>query len=411
MRLLIVNFAGDIRTDFHRLNSGGAETYYAQKYSIESYARLRQYAEEVADLIYLTEEAYDEVLPNGVRAIGCGFRQFEDIDPKKIIQLIENYDPTHLVLLTVDKNVLDWAVKRKIPTITTFANAISMQSSTPLHSLLRRIKNHRIVSLLNQPNIEWVGSYGINSSKKLQKLGVKPEKIVPWDFLIDANPGGFSPKILSKSKQDWSLCYIGSISEDKGVGDLLKAVKQLRSRSISVRLGLVGSDSTNFAKDMIAKLGLEDSVELLGFVPNHEVEPLMNSMDLVIVPSRHNYPEGFPLVIHHALRACTPIVASNHPMFKGYLQHQVNAMIFPEANASALANCVEEVLTNTDTYRRISEVSHATWHQLRLPVKWADLVSRWVSQSPADHQWLADHSLNGSKQKTTEQVSLHADYA
>ncbi|MGG6240556.1 glycosyltransferase family 4 protein [Nodosilinea sp. AN01ver1] len=411
MRLLIINFAGDIRTDFYRLNSGGPETYYAQKYSIDSYARLRQYAEEVADLVYITQEAYDELLPNGVRAIGCGFRQFEDIDHKKIIQLIEKFDPTHLVLFTVDKNVLDWAVKKKIPTITTFANGISMQTSSPLHSLVKRLKNRRIISLLNQPNIEWVGSYGINSSRKLQHLGVKPEKIVPWDFLIDPNPGNFSPKILHPNQRNWSLCYIGAICEEKGVGDLLKAVKQLKSRSVSVHLNLVGSDSTNFAKNMIDKLDLQDSVELLGFVANHEVEPLMNSMDLVIVPSRHNYPEGFPLVIHHALRACTPIVASNHPMFKGYLQHHVNAMIFPEADVSALADCVEEILTNADVYRRISEVSHATWQQLRLPVKWADLVNRWASQSSTDYQWLADHSLNGSKQKAEEEFYLHADYA
>lgn len=410
MRLLIVNFAGDIRTDFYRLSSGGDETYYAQKYSIEAYAKLRQYAEEVADLVYITQEAYDELLPNGVRAIGCGFHQYEDIDPEKVIQSIEKYNPTHLVLFTVDKNVLNWAVEKKIPTITTFANAISMQSSSPLHSLIRRIKNHRVVSLLNQPNIEWVGSYGMNSSRKLQQLGVRPEKIVPWDFLIDANPGDFSPKLLQSDQQNWNLCYIGAICEEKGVGDLLKAVKKLKSKSVPVHLNLVGSDNTNFAKDMIAKLDLKDSVELLGFVPNHEVEPLMNSMDLVIVPSRHNYPEGFPLVIHHALRACTPVVASDHPMFRGYLQHHVNAMIFPEANVSALADCVEEVLTNADIYQRISEVSHATWRQLRLPVKWADLVGRWVSQSPVDDQWLTDHSLNGSKQKAREKFYLHADY-
>ena len=173
----------------------------------------------------------------------------------------------------------------------------------------------------------------------------------------------------------------------------------------------MGSDETSFAKDLIAKLDLEDSVKLLGFVPNHEVEPLMNSMDLVIVPSRHNYPEGFPLVIHHALRACTPIVASDHPMFKGYLQHHVNAMIFPEAKVSDLANCVEEVLTNADLYQRISAASHATWHQLRLPVKWADLVNRWVSQSSVDRQWLAENSLNGCRQMTKEKFSLHTDYA
>ncbi len=399
MRLLIVNFAGDLREDLQRLSAGGDETYYAQRYTIASYAGLRQYADEVASLVYLTPTAYDEVLPNGVRAMSCGSQGFADIDPKTIIQTIEAYNPTHLVLLVMDKNVLSWAVEKKIPTITTFANTIPIQSSSPLHRFIRSIKNHKIVRLLNQPNIEWVGSYGINSSRKLQQLGVKAEKIIPWDFLIDSNLGGFSPKSFDPKKQTWNLCFIGTICEDKGVGDLLKAVQQFKARSVAVRLTLVGSDSADFAKNMIAKLGLEDVVELPGFVPNHEVEPLMHRADLVIVPSRHKYPEGFPLVIHHALRACTPIVASDHPMFKGYLRHQANAMIFPEGNVAALADCIETVLTDADLYQQISAVSHDTWHQLRLPVKWADLVNHWASQTAADHQWLVDQSLSHSGQQ------------
>ncbi|HSM82599.1 MAG TPA: glycosyltransferase family 4 protein [Nodosilinea sp.] len=399
MRLLIVNFAGDLREDLQRLSAGGNETYYAQRYSIAAYAGLRQYADEVASLVYLTPTAYDELLPNGVRAIGCGFKGFDDLDPNAIIQTIEAYNPTHLVLLVMDKHVLSWAVEKKIPTVTTFANTIPIQSASPLHRLVRSLKNQKIVKLLNQPNIEWVGSYGINSSRRLQQLGVKAEKIVPWDFLIDANPGSFSPKSLDLQKQTWNLCFIGTICEDKGVGDLLKAVQRLKARSVTVRLTLVGSDSANFAKPMIAKLGLGDAVDLPGFVPNHEVEPLMHRADLVIVPSRHKYPEGFPLVIHHALRACTPIVASNHPMFQGYLQHQANAMIFPEGNVAALADCIETVLTDAALYQQISAVSHHTWHQLGLPVKWADLVNRWASQTAADRQWLAAQSLKNSGQQ------------
>lgn len=402
MRLLIVNFAGDIRTDFQRLASGGDETYYAQKYSIDAYAGLRQYADEVANLVYLTPEAYDVVLSNGVRAIGCGFHQYKDINIQKVIQLIEEYNPTHLIVSLFDADVLNWAVNHRIPTITTFLGTIPTQNASVVHSLVRRIKNQRIVGLLNQPNIHWVGSYGINSSKRLQRLGVKPEKIVPWDFLVDPNPGKFLPKPFPSDKRIWNLCYVGNICEAKGVGDLLKAVKVLKGKSIPVKLSVVGSDNSNFAKDLISTLDIADCVELLGFVSNHTVEPLMNQADLVIVPSRHTYPEGFPLVIHHALKACTPIVASDHPMFGGYLRHGVNAMIFPEGNILALSACIEDVLTNAELYERISKISHETWHKLRLPVKWADLANRWINQSLSGQKWLASHSLAN----TTKQLAL-----
>ncbi|MFQ4136196.1 glycosyltransferase [Nodosilinea sp. PGN35] len=397
MRLLIVNFAGDIRKDFYRLASGGDETYYAQKYSIDAYARLRTFANEVANLVYLTQESYDETLPNGIRAIGCGFHHYQDIDFQKIINLVEAYNPTHLIISSMDKDVLKWAADREIPTITTFLGAIPVRNISILHNVVRRLKNQEIVAILNRPNFQWIGSYGINSSRRLQQLGVKPKKIIPWDFLVDHSPGGFLPKSSPLPRKNWKLCYVGSVSEDKGVGDLLKAIKVLKDKALPIHLDLVGSDDSGFAKKMISQLGIEDCVKPVGFVPNHAVEPLMNQADLVVVPSRHRYPEGFPLVIHHALRACTPIVASDHPMFEGYLRHGVNAMIFPEGNSLALSTCVERVLTNAELYESISRSSHPTWCQLRLPVKWADLAHRWISQTEDDQQWLACHSLVSSK--------------
>ncbi|NEQ88464.1 MAG: glycosyl transferase family 1, partial [Moorea sp. SIO2I5] len=40
MRLLIIQYAGDYREAFERLANGGPETYYAQKYSVDSVAEI-----------------------------------------------------------------------------------------------------------------------------------------------------------------------------------------------------------------------------------------------------------------------------------------------------------------------------------------------------------------------------------
>lgn len=390
MRLLIVQYAGDYRAAFHRVWSGGNETYYAQKYSINAIAELKQYTDDLACLCCSTREAYDEILPNGVRAIGGGLNPSTDAD--KLIHLIENYRPTHLVLCSLIGSVLDWAVNQNIPILTTFAHSLSNIS------LKQKLNNVVMAKKLNHPTVEWVGSYGLNACHQLRSMGVNPNKIIPWDFLIDEHPGNFAPKALVTGKAPWQLCYVGSISPAKGVGDVLAAVARLTAKQVPVRLTLVGSDSSNFAAQTIAKLGIEDHVELLGTVSNSEIEPLMHEMDLVLVPSRHNYTEGFPLVIHHALRACTPIVASNHPMFRHYLQHRVNAMIFPAGKPAAMAKCIETVLTDARLYQQISSVSHQTWQQLRLPVKWADLLHHWLQQTPDDRQWLAAHTLASAYQ-------------
>lgn len=393
MRILVVNYAGDVRDAWKKIAAGENETYYAQKYSLESYAGLRQYADEVAVLTCLTQDAYNEEITSGFRTLGGGFHQDSDIDKSRLINLIESYNPTHLILCMINKGILGWAISHRVPAIAIFANSISAQSPSFIKGLVRKIKNSRLARLLNHPNIEWVGSYGINSSLELQRSGVNPAKIIPWDYLVDTDAGSLLPKTAPSQEKVFSLCYVGSISEDKGVGDLLEAIATLKAQSFPVHLKIIGADHANFAGDMIAKLNLADCVDLLGIVPNSIIESTMHCADLVVVPSRHQYPEGFPLVIHHALRACTPIVASDHPMFASHLQHRENAMIFPQGNALAMVDCIREVLTNQDLYQKISALSHPTWYKLRLPVKWADLAHRWASQTSGNRQWLSEHSL------------------
>ena len=41
----------------------------------------------------------------------------------------------------------------------------------------------------------------------------------------------------------------------------------------------------------------------------------------------------------------------------------------------------------------MSKSSAATWEGLQCPVKFAELIRRWLSETPEDDRWLAGHSL------------------
>ena len=385
MNVLILQYAGDYREAFNRLTQGGNETYYAQKYSVDAVSDLRRRVDSVSFVCCIGKTPYDEVLENGVRVINAGFQG--QVQPKQLIQLLEDLKPTHLVMQTPIPAVLEWAIRRQIKILAVFAESIMTQGwRNKLHSF-------RLAKLLNHKQVDWVGSYGITSSVLLNKIGVKPDKIVPWDFLIDETPGSYSPKPLLNISTP-TLLYVGLMSEPKGVGDILDAIVELRSRKRSVALKLVGLDRENEFLSKAKRLQIEDQVEFLGVVPNRAIVPLMRQSDLVLVPSRHNYPEGFPLVVHHALCARTPIIASDHPMFVRHLKHNENAMIAPAGNPAALAACIEQTITDPNLYFRLSKASYDTWYELRLPVKWAELINQWVLSSESSRQWLFEHRLS-----------------
>lgn len=385
MRLLILQYAGDYREATQRLAAGGFETYYAQKYSVDAVAEIGKQIEEVAVLCCMTAEPYNQVLENGVRAIGAGYSEKVQVD--QLIKLIEQQNPTHLIVRTPIRRVFAWAIKHKIPAMALFAESIAARSWRS------RLGNYLLASLLNNKQITWIGTYGINSSLSFKNIGVNTDKIVPWDFINTETPDLFTPKTLQKTTDTWELFYIGSMIEAKGVGDILESVAKLKAKSFPVSLRIAGKDKDTFYANKAKQLGIADCVEFLGIVPNNTVVTLMREADVVLIPSRHEYPEGFPLAITHALCSRTPIVTSDHPMFKNNLRHGVSAMIFPSGNSIALAETITKLLTDPELYFSLSLASATAWEQLQIPVKWAEMINRWLDDSQENQQWLFEHRL------------------
>ena len=386
MRLLMVQYAGDYREAVQRFAVGGPETYYAQKYSVDAVAEIGKQIEEVVVLCCITTEPYNEVLQNGVRAIGAGFNQNFQI--KTLIKLIEEQNPTHLVVRTPIREVFHWAIKNKVRTIATLADSFLLKG------LPNKLRNYWLAYLLNNKQIEWIGNHGINSCKSLEKIGVKSNKIIPWDFVSPVTPDSFSPKTIRRNVNTWNLLYVGSVIESKGVGDILESIEKLRTKNFSVSLKIVGEGETEYFINKAKELQIEDCIEFLGLKPNSVVRDLMREVDLILIPSRHEYPEGFPFTIYEALCSRTPIVVSDHPMFENNLKDSINAMFFPAGNSNALSECIEKLLSDSGLYSSLSVASYDAWKQLQIPVKWDELINRWLHDSPEDQQWLLAHRLS-----------------
>ncbi|MCU0527387.1 MAG: glycosyltransferase [Elainella sp. Prado103] len=385
MRLLIVQYIGDYREAFQRFAAGEEETYYAQKYSVDFVAKLGQQVEQVGVLCCITTEVYDEVLENGVRAIGAGFQGEVNFD--QIVQKIAQFRPTHLVINTPVRKLLKWVTEQQLAALVVIAD--SFQAT----NLKTRITNFLLSRRLNHPNIHWVCNHGVTASDSLQKLGVNPNKIIPWDWPHRITPRQFEPKCLSAKPDGYDLVYVGSISETKGVGDAIRAVAKLRSDQFPVRLKLAGRGEIAPFKSLAEQLNLTDHIEFLGLVPNPKIVHLMRSADLVLVPSRPEYPEGFPMTIYESLCSRTPVVASTHPMFVKRLQHRSNAMLFRASDPAACADSIREALSQPDLYHQISQATEATWQRLQLPVQWGTLIQRWLENNPENHHWLYQHRL------------------
>ena len=208
-------------------------------------------------------------------------------------------------------------------------------------------------------------------------------------------PDVYPAKEIEPGRNAVRLFYAGVIRETKGIGDCILAVKRLREGGMDATLTVAGSGSVDEFRQRAESLGVAASVRFLGRIPHVSVLELMHEHDVTLVPSQHGYPEGLPLTIYDAYCSKSPLVASDHPMFRGRVQDGESALIFRGGDADSLAGRIRELMSNPALYAALSRNCTAAWERLQIPVTWGDLLEKWLDGSAEANAWLAAHSLAG----------------
>ena len=384
--VVIVQHAGDYAEAYRRIHGGGGETYYAQRYSLDVVGELVSATTAVTTICCTSDVEEDAVLDNGVRVINM--RSQGLVDERRVWQLIRACGATHLLLRTPQMQVLKHALAD--PAIESVL--LTLADSFGSEGLRNRVRAWRLRRVMNHPKVAWIGNHGVNSSESLRRIGVDPARIVPWDWPHEITPHQFAAK-TARAERPWNLLFVGAVVETKGIGDVMRAVRVLKDKGVAVHLSYAGKGDTATYAALAAELRIAERVNCLGLVKHSAVMPLMRDADLVVVPSRHEYPEGFPMTIYEALSSRTPIVASDHPMYGRHLGESQAASIYPAGDHAALAAAIETLMTDAARYAALSAASAAAWDRLQLPVSWGKLVQDWLQPLPRQRAALSQYAL------------------
>lgn len=98
--------------------------------------------------------------------------------------------------------------------------------------------------------------------------------------------------------------YVGRITKDKGLFDLIAATNMVSGQYPDAELWIVGPDEVGIQKDLLGQVGVNSRVRWLGqtFHPEH----YMAAADILLLPS---YREGFGSVIIEAAACRIPAIA------------------------------------------------------------------------------------------------------
>lgn len=199
----------------------------------------------------------------------------------------------------------------------------------------------------------------------------------------DSWPGGAGS--APRHPWQWRLLYVGRLHPDKGTEDAVRALTDLPR---AVTLTFAGSwdprEETALA-GVVAELGLQTRVTMLGQLPPERVAELYRSFDALVFPVRWDEPWG--LVPLEAMACGCPVIATGRGGSGEYLRDGENCLLVPVRDPVALAAAVARLGDSAelrDSLRKdgIETAARYTEAGFNASVdvtcaRWAGLVRAW----------------------------------
>jgi glycosyltransferase involved in cell wall biosynthesis len=195
-------------------------------------------------------------------------------------------------------------------------------------------------------------------------------KLIVVDSIVEALP---SPEFFSQLDRNESrekhafnplsvqLLYVGRLSEEKMVEDLIKLVEILAAKKPGdrFRLKIIGDGpQKNQLTGLAQQLGVTGVVEFTGAVKNEELVAHYFSADIFVSPLTGSS-------LREAALCGLPVVAYDCDWISGFLKHRDTAMLVPLKDVPQMAAEIE-TLANDDALRtgiieRSSQLAEKLW--------------------------------------------------
>jgi glycosyltransferase involved in cell wall biosynthesis len=174
-----------------------------------------------------------------------------------------------------------------------------------------------------------------------------------------------------------NIVYVGAIVYDKGISDLIEAVILLLKQGKAVTLTVVGDGADVKSMQDLARAHIDNDILFLGRISNDKVFDIMLASDLICVPSRHKFTEGMPLTLTEALASRTPVIISDHPVFKRAFIDEEGVCFFTEKDSIMLAKTINNIFIDADKYKTLSMLTKNAFGRVECQTTFGDVITQW----------------------------------
>ncbi len=368
---------GDYLVARRRLDAGGSETYGSQRYSVNAQERLLAGHQHL--VISLDGPRSDET--DGLGRYVCAPDTMPQWLParirlalraRRLVRLVKDFAPTHLLLRTND--LLGCAMLKLAQQQNVMTAVMVAARFDPDHGPARAF-----CALANQDNVLFVGNHNLVATRSLLTCGLRKNKAIAWDFPMRISPDDAPPKTTGGGRT-LPILFAGNLIENKGASDVLEGVRLGRKRGLDLHLTICGDGPLR------AMLAADPAVQegwltVAGPVAIEDLWAHMRASWVVVMATRPAFPEALPLTLIDALATRTPVLVSDHPIFREFFKQDQGLAFFRAADPPSLAETIVELAADPARYAALSEQTAGVWQDLQIDETFEGLLTRFAQSS------------------------------
>lgn len=375
MKILLVN-------KFHYLK-GGSEKYYFELGDL-----LKKHGHQIAFFsmksdknLKTKEKEYfvDEIDLN----TGSKLKALDVIYSKenkiKMLQAIDEFNPDIIHLNNfqrqLSESIIEAANEKNIPIVFT---AHDVQAVCPAITMLdnnkqicelckngkylncikkRCVKNSMLKSILAavegkfyrakkvyNKKIDWIVTPSEFYKQKMIEDGIEEKHITAIHNFIELD------KYDLETQDDGYGLYIGRLSKEKGILNLIEAFSNMKDR----RLYIAGDGpEREKLESIIEERNLKDKITLLGYINQEEVKEYLRKARFVVVPSI--WYENCPYSVMEALAIGKPVIGADIAGIPELINDKVNGLLYKYDSISDLKSKMEILYDNPKLAKQYGE--------------------------------------------------------
>lgn len=177
------------------------------------------------------------------------------------------------------------------------------------------------------------------------RFGIDPRRILLYYLPLNiSKPWMAQDKIAGKIR----FAFMGTIIPAKGLHVLIKAINGIKSDSAALKIYGKLKDYPGFEGYLqsLKRAVRNRNIEFMGEFRHEEIREVLNSVDVLIVPSI--WQENSPLIIREAFAAKVPVIASRIGGIPELVKDGVDGLLFNPRDSNDLQKKLECVINTPD---------------------------------------------------------------